>query len=121
LDPKNSKLFGSGILDEKSVRIRIRKKHPGSATTLGHCHKMKRLQFAPFYMQMIKINRSGARTRQAAGHDNLELRTERTEIRRHSFFVRILQKWNSLPDEIKKTSSVEEFKKRLKNHKMRPV
>jgi hypothetical protein len=56
-----------------------------------------------------------------AGHDNLEVRPARTEIRRHSFFVRIVQKWNSLPDEIKLSSSIEEFKNRLKHYKMRPV
>jgi hypothetical protein len=63
---------------------------------------------------LTKINRENGRTRLAAGHDNLETKQARTDIRKNSFFVRVIQKWNRLPDEIKKSKNVDEFKRRLK-------
>jgi hypothetical protein len=56
------------------------------------------------------------RTRQSAGKDNLRRQVARTEIRKNSFAVRVVSKWNSLPDNIKESRSVEEFKKKLKIH-----
>jgi hypothetical protein len=44
----------------------------------------------------------------------LETRQARTDVRKNSFFVRVVQKWNSLPDEIKKSKNVDEFKRRMK-------
>jgi hypothetical protein len=63
---------------------------------------------------LIKINREYGRTRLAAGHDNLVAKQARTDVRKNSFFVRVVQKWNSLPDEVKKSKNADEFKKRLK-------
>jgi hypothetical protein len=50
----------------------------------------------------------------ATGHDNLILPVARTEIRKNSFTVRVVSKWNRLSDEIKMSRTAEEFKKRLK-------
>jgi hypothetical protein len=61
-----------------------------------------------------KLQRETARTRLAAGHDNLALPVARSEVRRNSFAVRVVSKWNGLPDEIKMSSGVDEFKRRLK-------
>jgi hypothetical protein len=61
-----------------------------------------------------KINREAARTRMAAGHDNLMTRQARTDIRKNSFSVRVVQKWNALLDEIKQSRSAEVFKNKLK-------
>jgi hypothetical protein len=65
---------------------------------------------------MEKINRENGRTRLAAGHDNLVLKQARTDVRKNSFFVRVVQKWNSLPDEVKKSKNADEFKRRIKAH-----
>jgi hypothetical protein len=45
----------------------------------------------------------------------------RTEVRRNSFAVRVVPKWNRLPDEIKQSRSVEEFKRKIKNFYKGPV
>jgi hypothetical protein len=63
---------------------------------------------------LVKINRDYGRTRLAAGHDNLVARQARTDIRKNSFFVRVVQKWNSLPDDVKKSKNADEFKRRIK-------
>jgi hypothetical protein len=68
-----------------------------------------------------KIQRTGARTRLAAGYDNLIMPQARTEVRRNSFAVRVVPKWNRLPDEIKQSRSVEEFKRKIKNFYKGPV
>jgi hypothetical protein len=60
-----------------------------------------------------KIDREVARTRLAGGHDNLVTKQARTDVRKNSFFVRVVPKWNGLPDEIKKSKNAEEFKNRL--------
>jgi hypothetical protein len=62
---------------------------------------------------LTKIDREGARTRLAAGHDNLVPKQARTDVRKNSFFVRVVPKWNGLPDEIKTSKNAEEFKNRL--------
>jgi hypothetical protein len=48
------------------------------------------------------------------GHDNLVVKQARTDVRKNSFFVRVVQKWNSLPDEVKKSKNEDEFKRRIK-------
>jgi hypothetical protein len=60
-----------------------------------------------------KINREAARTRLAAGYDNLVTKQARMDIRKNSFFVRVVPKWNGLPDEIKMSKNADEFKNRL--------
>jgi hypothetical protein len=71
--------------------------------------------------KLEKINREAAITRMAAGHDNLKTKPARTDIRKNSFFVRVIQRWNGLPDEIKKSKNAEEFKKKLHAYKTRQV
>jgi hypothetical protein len=70
---------------------------------------------------LVKINREHGRTRLAAGHDNLVAMQARTDIRKYSFFVRVVQKWNRLPDELKQSKNAEEFKRRIKLYNMRLV
>jgi hypothetical protein len=68
-----------------------------------------------------KINRETARTRLAAGHDNLVIKQARTDVRKHSFSVRVVQKWNGLPDAINQSRNADMFKNRLKEYKMGQV
>jgi hypothetical protein len=65
----------------------------------------------------VKINREYVRTRLVTGYDNLIVKQARTDIRKSSFFVRVVQKWNSRPDELKKSKNEEEFKRRIKIYK----
>jgi ribonucleases P/MRP protein subunit RPP40 len=62
------------------------------------------------------VEREGARTRLAAGTNNLKLPAARTEIRRNFFAVRVVAGWNSLPDSVKQSSSCENFKIALRKH-----
>jgi hypothetical protein len=61
-----------------------------------------------------KFPHNNARTRLATGHDNLILPVARSEIRKNSFAVRVVSKWNRLPDEIKMSRTPDEFKRRIK-------
>jgi hypothetical protein len=38
---------------------------------------------------------------------------ERTDIRKHSFAVRVVENWNHLPDSVKMTPNKESFKRGL--------
>jgi hypothetical protein len=64
--------------------------------------------------------RETMRTRQSAGKDNLIGQMARSDIRKNSFAVRVVSKWNSLPDNVKDSRTAQEFKRKLKNH-MRTV
>jgi hypothetical protein len=58
-------------------------------------------------------SRDQIRTRQATGKDNLRTLVARTDIRKNSFAVRVVSRWNNLPDEIKNSRTVQEFKRKL--------
>jgi hypothetical protein len=55
-----------------------------------------------------------ARTRQAAGEKNVRGQIARTDMRKHSFAVRTVESWNSLPDNTKQAVSTETFRNLLK-------
>jgi hypothetical protein len=56
----------------------------------------------------VRRDGNGARTRQAASARCLA----RTDIRKHSFAVRVVEGWNRLPDKVKLTASKDGFKRR---------
>jgi hypothetical protein len=56
----------------------------------------------------------GARTRRAAGAKNIASQYARTDIRKESFAIRVVETWNRLPDSVKLTEKPESFKKELK-------
>jgi Reverse transcriptase (RNA-dependent DNA polymerase)/Endonuclease-reverse transcriptase len=58
--------------------------------------------------------REGPVTRLAGARNNLKAPVARLEIRRNSFAVRTINKWNGLPHPIKDSKDVKEFKNRLK-------
>jgi Reverse transcriptase (RNA-dependent DNA polymerase)/Endonuclease-reverse transcriptase len=60
--------------------------------------------------------RSGPVTRLAATGNNLKLPTARLDIRKNSFAVRTVSRWNELPDQIKESGNIVQFKNRLKTH-----
>jgi hypothetical protein len=57
--------------------------------------------------------REGARTRQAAGVNNLKVPAARTDMRKNFFTVRTVSEWNNLPDELKSEANKEKFKQAL--------
>jgi hypothetical protein len=54
----------------------------------------------------------GARTRRVAGAKNIASQYTRTDIRKESFAIRVVETW--LPDSVKLTEKLESFKKELK-------
>ncbi len=51
--------------------------------------------------EKARSNNQGSRTRQATAHQGLAVQYARTDIRKDSFAVRIVEKWNHLPDTVK--------------------
>jgi hypothetical protein len=65
--------------------------------------------------------REGPVTRLAGNGNNLKLPAARLDIRKNSFAVRTVSKWNELPDQIKASKNVIQFKNRLKTHKEKGI
>jgi hypothetical protein len=76
---------------------------------------MKREEF----FEMVG-NRSVARTRLAQSEWNLKVQRARTDIRKNSFAVRVVNSWNCLPESIKSCDNIIRFKRALKDY-MRTV
>lgn len=66
--------------------------------------------------RMMSAN-GGARTRRVAGAKNIASKYARTDIRKESFAIRVVETWNRLPDSVKLTEKPESFKKELKKTK----
>jgi hypothetical protein len=62
-------------------------------------------------------NNDGARMRRAATAQILTMQYARTDIRKYSFTVRVVEPWNQLPDSVKQAADKEAFKKAMKNLK----
>ena len=57
------------------------------------------------------VEREGAaQTRGVTGHLNIQERWANTEVRRNFFSVRVIKPWNNLPEDLKKASTVDNFK-----------
>jgi hypothetical protein len=61
-------------------------------------------------------SRDGVMTRQAAGPLNVMIPVARLDIRKNFFSVRVCDKWNSLPSEIKNSANVKIFKNSYRRH-----
>jgi hypothetical protein len=59
-------------------------------------------------------DRQGIRTRNTEGENNLKLPNARTDLRKNSFAVRTVNPWNSLPNDLKKCTNGEQFKRKIK-------
>jgi ribonucleases P/MRP protein subunit RPP40 len=60
--------------------------------------------------------REGPVTRLAGNGNNLKLPAARLDIRKNSFAVRTVSRWNELPDQIKSSKNVVQFKRMLKTY-----
>jgi hypothetical protein len=54
------------------------------------------------------------RTRRAAAAHGLAAQYARTDVRKFSFPVRVVEGWNRLPDSVKTTTSKDAFKRMLR-------
>ena len=61
------------------------------------------------------------RTRQTEGEYRLVQKFARTDPRKYSFAVRVVDPWNRLPDDLKLANSKEHFKAKMKRLKMLQV
>jgi hypothetical protein len=52
-----------------------------------------------------------------AGAKNIASKYAKTDIRKESFAIRVVETWNRLPDSVKLTEKPESFKKELKKTK----
>jgi hypothetical protein len=59
---------------------------------------------------------TGRVTRQGADYLNVRPKASRLDLRRNFFSVRICEKWNELPGEIKRSKNLQHFKKALRRH-----
>jgi len=59
-------------------------------------------------------DREGIRTRQTAGPRALAGQFARTDVRKYSFSVRVVESWNTLPDGVRGAENQEAFKNQLK-------
>ena len=57
-------------------------------------------------------------TRQVTRSKNLRGQFARTDMRKFSFAVRVVENWNSLPDTTKQAGSMEAFRSRIKKQDM---
>ena len=57
-----------------------------------------------------KHNTAAVNTRLSSSPYNLEIKTARLELRRHSFSVRVVNGWNDLPDRVKGADTLINFK-----------
>ena len=70
------------------------------------------------WFQLTADRGGGANTRAAAGHLNvLPVRKSNLDIRKNFFSQRVVQSWNSLPDRIKMSQTVNMFKNSLDEYK----
>jgi hypothetical protein len=63
-----------------------------------------------------KASRDGVMTRQAADPLNVMIPAARLDIRKNFFSVRVCDKWNSLPSEVKNSANVKIFKTSYRKH-----
>jgi hypothetical protein len=57
-----------------------------------------------------RVNAEGVMTRQAADPLNVKIPVARLEVRKNFFSVRVCEKWNSIPSEIKNSRNARSFK-----------
>ncbi len=63
---------------------------------------------------MAGTGNGSTRTRTSADPRNMRVQFARTDQRKFSFGVRVVEKWNALPSEVKHARTVQQFKKLLK-------
>ena len=71
-----------------------------------------------WFQKMTEIDSCGVRTRTAAGTLNvLPPGQPKTDVRKHFFSQRVVENWNGLPDTVKMSETVNQFKNTLDEFK----
>ena len=65
-------------------------------------------------MFSMASEKEGPRTRQRAGPRSLIGQKAKTDPRKYSFAVRVVDPWNALPDSVREAKTQDEFKRKLK-------
>jgi hypothetical protein len=90
-----------------------KKNRPGYGTGV---QISQRIRWTTSRKNIRKANaRAGPVTRLTGSASNFKPPAARTEIRRNSFAVRTISKWNELPEEVKNSNNATGFK--LKTHR----
>jgi hypothetical protein len=63
-----------------------------------------------------KVNRDGIVTRQAADPLNVKIPAARLDLRKNFFSVRVCEKWNNLPSDIKCSVNTKSFKRNYRRY-----
>jgi hypothetical protein len=79
---------------------------------LAHKYIVGGMDADKMFYKLNDTNRVG--TRQAADPTSIAVRYSRTDIRKHSFGVRVAETWNKLDPEIRNSETTKKFKARLK-------
>jgi hypothetical protein len=79
-------------------------------------HKILRDSDKEFGEQWFQQAANGRHTRQAAGTLNLVPKRGLHEFRREFFSLRVVGRWNQLPDAVKAASTAAAFKSRYRQH-----
>ncbi len=77
-------------------------------------HKMMNNGQGTSMFEFARNDDAGVRTRRAAAAHGLAVQFARTDIRKYSFAVRVVEPWNRLPDTLKRAASKEAFKREWK-------
>jgi hypothetical protein len=68
-----------------------------------------------FMVRMVQLSKSLHPTRQSANPWNLSGKQAKTDVRKHSFGMRVIEEWNKIPDEIKNVGKLATFKTQMKH------
>ena len=66
--------------------------------------------------QIFSARRQTHHTRQSANPWNLSGKQAKTDVRKHSFGLRVIEEWNKIPDEIKNVGKLATFKTQMKQN-----
>jgi len=80
-------------------------------------HKLLQDKRGTGMFQRGAVNEATVQTRRAMSTLGLTTQYSRTNIRKYSFGVRIVEDWNKLPDHVRQAPNKETFKSRLKQSK----
>ena len=93
------------------LSLEERRHHSDLVQTYKILHKVNSVEESTWFTRVS--NASGRVTRLSADPLNLSKETCRTELRRNFFSQRVIDKWNTLPSEVKTAPSVASFKRQL--------
>ncbi len=110
-----------GSYEEKLVELGIqslegRREESDMVQTHKIVHGLDEVKRGQWFELEANRGTSGVRTRHQQGVLNLRPAYGRTEVRRNFFSVRVVPKWNALPDKIKMSATTHSFKHQYRKY-----